>query len=523
MTAQTVTIPAARSPEIPDRPPNPRLWGHVARRCVLVPAIVLTPLLAVAPSRDHRFNVYWHGGLFRDDPAAIVSHTIASGDAYLRLGNFRPLGRMLEKSLDLAAFTGMQQLGLPATVMLRAVSILAAMLLTLAVVVLAESVLHRGRLLGGTPSTVALLLPYAVGAGFVAAGQDSTVILFGGLYFSTAAVVLLVAAVACRLDRLRWWNGVLAVTAGAALAIFNEPAYFAVPLATAAVLLRGRFVLGMGPRQLLVSPGMRFAGLLWAGFLPVFATVRWIIRGFCSDGGCYQGSDLIVDARSILLLPVRMTAWLPPLQWRAATDAGTGDWWRGVVPVVAVVLLAGLAVRTHVVLRETARPDRRALTGLAAVAVVIIACGALLATLSVAVRAAMSGTQLWEQGWRDSALTVPGGMLLVVSLSLLAGRRATVGALVALVLCGTVSATANRAYAGATATLKTAQLDNRIAAAMGGFERSKAGNVRRCALLDEALLTNRHKPFLQQRYTDSLDLAARTLAGVPFCDRAVIR
>ncbi|PWK50343.1 hypothetical protein [Actinoplanes xinjiangensis] len=523
MTAQTVTIPAARAPESPEPPANPRLWGHIARRCVLVPAIVLTPLLAVAPSRDHRFNVYWHGGMFRDDPAAIVSHTIASGDAYLRLGNFRPLGRMLEKSLDLVAFTGMQQLGLPATVMLRAVSILAAIALTLAVVVFAESVLNRGRLIGGTPSAVALLLPYAVGAGLVAAGQDSTTILFGGLYFSTAAVVLLVAAAACRLDRLRWWNGVLAVTAGAALAIFNEPAYFAVPLAGAAVLIRGRFVLGAGQRQLLVSPGVRFAGLLWVGFLPVFAAVRWIIRGFCADGGCYQGSDLVLDGRSILLLPVRMTAWLPPLQWRAATDAGTGDWLRGVVPVVAFLLLAALALRTRKVLGGAARPANRALTGIAALAVVVIACGALLATLSVAVRAAMSGAQLWEQGWRDSALTVPGGMLLAVSLLLLAGRRAAVGVLAALVLCGAVSATANRAYADATATLKTAQLDNRIAAAMGGFERSKAGNTRRCALLDEALQTNGHKPFLQRRYTESLDVAARTMAGVPFCDRAVRR
>lgn len=523
MTAQTVTIPAARAPEVPETPERARLWGHVARRCVLVPAIVLTPLLAVAPSRDHRFNVYWHGGLFRDDPSGIVSHTIASGDAYLRLGNFRPLGRMLEKSLDLLAFTGMQQLGLPATVMLRAVSILAAIGLTLAVVVFAESVLNRGRLIGGTPSTVAMLLPFAVGAGFVAAGQDSTTILFGGLYFSTAAIVLLVAAAACRLDRLRWWNGVLAVTAGAALAVFNEPAYFAVPLATAAVLIRGRFVLGIGPSRLLTSPGMRFAALLWAGFLPVFGTVRWIIRGFCADGGCYQGSDLVVDAKSVLLLPARMTAWLPPLQWRAATGTTDGAWLRGVVPVVAFLLIAALAVRTAGALKGAARPDRRALTGLAAVALVVLACGALLATLSVAVRAAMSGAELWEQGWRDSALTVPGGMLLAVALLLLTGRRAPAVILAALVLCGAVSATANRAYADATATLKTAQLDNRIAAAMGGFERTRAGNTRRCALLDEALQTNQHKPFLQNRYTDSLDLAARTMAGVPFCARTAVR
>jgi hypothetical protein len=520
MTAQTVMIPASEQPDADNRPETPRLWGHVARRCLLVPLVVLTPLLAVAPSRDHRFNVYWHGGLFRDDPAAIVSHTIASGDAYLRLGNFRPLGRMLEKTLDLLAFTGMQQLGLPATVMLRAVSIGAAVLLTLAVVIFAESVLNRGRLIGGTPSAVAMLLPYGVGAGFVASGQDSTTVLFGGLYFSTAALVLLVAAAACRLDRLRWWNGVIAVTAGAALAVFNEPAYFAVPLAGAAVLARGRFVLGLTPRQLLTSPGVRFAALLWAGFLPVFAAVRWIIRGFCASGGCYQGSDLILDGRTILLLPVRMVAWLPPLQWRAATGETNGAWLRGVIPVMALLLITALAVRTLKILPGTVRPDRRSLAGLAVLAVAVIASGALLATLSVAVRAAMSGADLVQQGWRDSALTVPGGMLLAVALILLGGRRAAVAALAALVLCGTVSATANRAYADAVATGRPAQLDNRIAAAMGSFERGPAGNARRCALLDEATHSYRGKPFLQERYAESLDVAANGLAGVPFCERA---
>ncbi|GGN01342.1 hypothetical protein FHR83_000760 [Actinoplanes campanulatus] len=520
MTAQTTVIPALAAVAPPAPPPPPtRLWGHVARRCVLAPIVVLAPLLAVAPSRDHRFNVYWHGGMFRGDPGAIVSHTIASGDVYLRLGNFRPLGRMLEKSLDLLAFTGTQQLGLPVNVTLRAVSIGAAVLLTLAVVLFAESVLTRGRLFGGTPSRVALLLPYAVAAGFVAAGQDSTTILFGGLYLTTAALVLTVAATACRLDRLRWWNGVLAVTAGAALAVFNEPAYFAVPLATAAVLIRGRFVLGLTGRELLTSAGVRFAGLLWAGFLPAFATVRWIIRGFCAQGGCYQGSDLIVDGRSVLLLPVRMVAWLPPLQWRAATAATPGDWLRGVVPVVALLLLGALAARTLTLLPKSSVPAARPLLGLAALGVVVLACGALLATLSVAVRSAMSGRELWEQGWRDSALTVPGGMLLVVALVLLAGRRMTMSALAALVLLGAVSATANRAYADTVSVQRAAQLDNRIAAAMGSFDRSRAGDARRCALLDEAIATNQGKPFLQRRYRDSLDVAARSLAGVPFCER----
>ena len=60
-----------------------------------MPFVVLMPLVALAPTADHRFNLYWHGGLFRDDPLRIVPHTLHSLPGYLTLGNFRPLGRML--------------------------------------------------------------------------------------------------------------------------------------------------------------------------------------------------------------------------------------------------------------------------------------------------------------------------------------------------------------------------------------------------------------------------------------------
>ncbi|MEV6298632.1 hypothetical protein AB0M02_04420 [Actinoplanes sp. NPDC051861] len=497
-----------------------RLWGHVLRRCVLVPLIVLVPLLAVAPRGDHRFNIYWHGGMFRDDPLRIVSHTVATGETYLRLGNFRPLGRMTEKSLDLLAFLGMQQLHLPATVALRLVTVGAAILLTFAVVLFAESVLTRGRLFGTAPSTVALLLPYAVGAGLVAAGRNSTTTLFGGLYLTTAALVLLVAVAACRLERLRWWHAVLALSAGGGLAVFNEPAYFAVPLATVAVLARGRFVLGQGPRQLLRSAGVRLTALLWAGFLPVFAAVRWVIRGYCADGGCYHGSDLVMDGKGLLVLPARMLAWAPPAQWHAATGSVAGDWLWGVFPVAALLVIGVLVLRTIKGVSSATRPATRPLAGLAVAALALLLFGALPAALSVEVHTNLAGTALWTEGWRDSATTAPAGMLLVVALALLitrARRRSLALLLAGLALAATGSAAANRSYADQSARWSTSQLDNRISLAMGAFEPGGAGDARRCALLAEALRNNGGGPFQQQRYTDSLDMAARALAGVPFC------
>src|SRR6185436_6085046 len=109
-------------------PPIGALWRRALLRAALVPLVELAPIVALAPTADHKYNVYWHGGLFRDNPARIVPHTLESLPGYLRNGNFRPLGRMLEKLADLAAYT-LGDFGVPADIGLRVVSILAAMLL----------------------------------------------------------------------------------------------------------------------------------------------------------------------------------------------------------------------------------------------------------------------------------------------------------------------------------------------------------------------------------------------------------
>ncbi|HEU5107506.1 MAG TPA: hypothetical protein VFT95_02925, partial [Micromonosporaceae bacterium] len=122
------------------------LWRRAARRAVLVPCVVMAPLVTLAPTADHRFNVYWHGAMFRDNPFKIISHTLATAPGYLTLGNFRPLGRMLEKSLDLAAFVLSDTFSVPANVSLRLVSIAAAAVLCLTGMLFAESLIARDRL-----------------------------------------------------------------------------------------------------------------------------------------------------------------------------------------------------------------------------------------------------------------------------------------------------------------------------------------------------------------------------------------
>jgi hypothetical protein len=500
--------------------------------------VVLAPLAALAPTADHRFNIYWHGGEIRHNPFELIRYSWVTIPLYFDNGNFRPLGRMLEGAVDLAAFLLMDFLGLPANVAFRAVSFLAAAVLTLVAVVFAESVMARGRLFAAAPSRLSAAVPFAVGAGFIAAGGTSTAILFGGLYWLSAALVLTVAAVLCRavtadrqpVGRLR---GALAVLAGAALAAFNEMAYLALPLAVVAVLVRGRWVLGLDRRQLLTSAGARLTGLLWLGFLPVFLPIRIMIFLHCSDGTCYKGSDLSLDGQALVALPNRMLSWLPPLMWQTATRSAEGAWLTGALPLVAALILGVLAWRAWVDLPRLAPVDRRQAFALAGVALAVLVLGSALAALNAEVQGRVADGR-WGEGWRDSAVTVVGGPLLVLGLliGLLRARQRLATTVLVVLLAGTatVSTAANRAWQDATAHDKSAILNNAVAHEVANFDRSAAGNERRCALREQfretyqngisnAKDTAEHPGARSPlgRFDATVDTATKQLFGTRFC------
>ncbi|MEV4346164.1 hypothetical protein AB0J83_16975 [Actinoplanes sp. NPDC049596] len=517
MSAPAIDAPPSPRVEmrfVVEGPPVGALWRRALLRAVLVPLPVLAPLIALAPARDHRFNIYWHGGLFRDNPLKIVPHTVDSLPGYLRLGNFRLFGRMLEKALDLAAYTLGDVAGLPANVAFRLVSFLSALLLCLVAVVLVECVVSPGRLFRQPPSVAAPVVPFAVAAGFVAAGGSSPVVLFGGLYLASAALVLGVAAALCRLESFRLWWAPLLVLGGAALAAFNEIAYLAPPLATVAVLARGHLVLGHGPREMLTSARAKAAGLLWVGFLPVFLAVRVVIHRYCSTGRCYRGSDVQFGPETFEALPVRAVAWFPPLMWQAAVRGGSPrPWLLGLVLVAAALVLAGLAWQAVRDLPRLSAVDRRPAAALAVVA----AAAVLLAAGMGALNADVQKMTVWGLGWRDSAVTTTAGALIVVAAVLLAARRrrwVLVAAIVLLAGASAVSAAANKRQRDTFMASAPAKLYDRIAVEMADFDRTPAGGERRCALRQEFAGTY---PESLRRFDASLDVAARQRAGVPFC------
>ncbi|WP_433369171.1 hypothetical protein ACQPZX_42975 [Actinoplanes sp. CA-142083] len=518
MTAEIIEVPRQAGPAGPPPvAPEPRRpWRGLLWRCALAPLVVLAPLVTLTFSADHRFNVYNSGGLWVAHPWRLVVEAVTSVPQYLDRGNFRPLGRVLEWSLDVGAFALTGLFGLPATIALRVVSFVAAILLTGAAVVLVEAVVaRRQRLFAGPPSVVAALLPFAIAAGLVAAGRFSTTVVFGGLYLTTSALVLLVAAWACRARRA----GPLVVVAGAALAAFNELAYIAVPLATVAVLLRGRLVLGLDRRALLRSASARFAGLLWVGFLPVFVPVRLIIRERCAAGGCYVGSDIAYGGAAAAL-PDRFVSWLPPLMWQRATG-GEFPHVAAAVPALAFLALALLAWRALRSLRDLPTLDRRQALALAGVAAALLVLAGTLAALNADVQT-LAAAGRWGQGWRDSGLTTVAGSILVLAF----WRRFVVVALALLVVAGTVSAAANKDFRDSTSGGRYPYLYDRIAQEVAGFDRTPEGDARRCALRDAFIQTsagNHHGVADRrevERFDMSLDRATRQLAGHRFCSEA---
>ena len=515
MTALLEAPTTAPATVAPDFGP---LWRRALVRAALVPVPVLAPIIAMAPTADHRFNIYWYGSLFRDDPLRMVPQTFDSLPGYLRAGNFRPLGRILEKSADLAAYTLGDTLGLPANVAFRTIAVVAAMLLGVAALLLAESVVARGPLFRRPPSTLAAVVPFAVGAGLVAAGRSSPVVLFGALYLTSGALVLAVAAVLCRAGadrRLRGWWYLPLVAGGMALALVNEIVYLALPLATVAVVARGRLVAGRSWWRVATTTPARVVGLLWLGFLPVFAGIRVVIAWYCATGACYHGSDVRLGGPVLQAVPARAVAWFPPLMWSAAAH---GRWLGGVVPVVALIVLAVAAGQALRELPRLTDPGRGGARALIVVAGTLVLLGAILGALNPDVQQIVAAHR-WGQGWRDSSVTMAAGALLIAALVHLlpARRRVLVVAIVLLAGAATVSAAANKSFRDTVMNTEAARLDDRLAQAMADFDPTPAGAARRCALRAEFFTLFADAPFSQRRFDQAFTSAAEQRAGVPFC------
>jgi hypothetical protein len=213
-----------------------------------------------------------------------------------------------------------------------------------------------------------------------------------------------------------------------------------------------------------------------------------------------------------------MVAWLPPLAWGSATKGAHRPWLLGAVTVLALVVLAALAWRAVRDLPRLTPVGSREAYGLAGAAVVLLMLGATLGSLNADVQNLVAQHR-WGQGWRDTAVTAAaGGIALTAALHGWSGPRRRAGLVVALALAATVSTAANKSYRDQLAPREPALLANRIAGEMADFDRTPAGNARRCALRAEFRTLYADSAFSRKRFDQSLDVAAEQQAGKPFCE-----
>jgi hypothetical protein len=534
MRSRTTTTAAAERPTSPRSTSRRPTWFPLVAWTASVPTLVMLPLLGLPAQADKRFHLYDQGSRYYERPWALVGDEIRSIPEHLDLGNFRPLGRMVEHTQDLLAFALAEALHLPVHVPMRALGLLAIAIVAGLVLLLAAALLSEKPVAGVPPAPVLAVVPLAVAVAVVAAEAQSAVILYTDLYFTTTALTLAAALWAARVVHLRSTSAtvggvVTAAVGGIALASFNELAYLGPPTAIVAVAARGLVTMRLPWRTWLRSAAVKLLAVGSLSFAAVFVPIRLEIARRCADADCYAASDLDVSGMTVGLFVHRISSWWPPSAWRAAVgEDPQGHWYLTRNPVLLVVVVVLVVAGVWAVRRLTAPPDGtlRGAVALAAVAMVLLVLPALLATGSA------GNQELWHEGWqagagwRDTAYYVPGVTLLLTAVSLgatLAVRDAgvlarwTVAAgLVGLLVLGALGAlAANKTFAYRSGADAESGIHARIAVAMVQFEPTSEGDRVRCDLL-EVFATVQSERRVGQ-LTEALDTAAVIRHGVPFC------
>jgi hypothetical protein len=155
------------------RPPLRRRASWLA---VLAGTIVTAPLIALPLGADERFHPYQYGSKIIEDPSLAVTGPVSfSFGNIAKIGNFRPLGRIVEHVNYFVDELVGRVFELPMNLVLGVVRILSVILLTVCVQLLLRRVLPSS---ANGPFVVAAKAPTLL----VASGYGSPMVIFSGLY-----------------------------------------------------------------------------------------------------------------------------------------------------------------------------------------------------------------------------------------------------------------------------------------------------------------------------------------------------
>jgi hypothetical protein len=510
--------------------PRPFTWPRLLSRAAILPGLCGLPLLGLPLLNDDRFDIYEYGAEYASRPAGIFVDQIQLIAFHLQVhGNFRPIGRMVERMQDTVVFLISEASGLPANLLQRAWFTLTLALLGVVLVLYATTLTTAHRIFDRPPPRPAVLLPLAFAPLLIASGSAGPVVLFTDIYFQTAVLVLLVAMWAGRLEHFevrqaRLVELVVAAFVGVVMAAFSELAAVAAPVTVLTVVVRGRTALGHSWTHLRSAVGAKLVGAGMGGFLALFLPVRGYLAVHCATYDCYALSEMVFTTRTPAIMLSRSVSWLPPLAWGVATEPSAGWWFVPDHPatllLVIAVVLASVQLLRGSLTAENPPGAARALL--------------VLGGLMVLAGAAIGGTSSHMQGrwwsigtgWRDTTLLVIGGALVLGGATvgtlerLQATRRRHLSVIPGglLVLAMAVTLQANGIKAEAVRSEPESMILNQIALSVADLDRTEAGRQHRCELLARFLRVYESGSYEELRMEEALDQATLRMHDMSYCE-----
>ena len=535
------------------------------RFAAAAPAVlVAVPLVSFSFQRDEMRNIYQNTLRFGTvNPFRMAGHVLEGMGRLVGVGNFRPVGRFADHVQRVTLFETAEATGLAPYFVLGLVRLAmlgALVLVTVRFIAKIAVTAPPPDDLGRAPLVGLGLAPALIAVCLVAGGRDSSIVYFPFLFLGSAIAVLGVPQLTARdrdfaVRRVKAAEWAALGFVGAATTMILEVVYIALPLTLTFIVGRATAAGIPWPRLVKMAAARRFVALS-AGFLAVFAPVRWVIEGHCRDDDRYIASDLNLRGFTIDVFGGRMATGTPFAGWAHNADLtesaglriGLGDLVGN--PILALVLLAVVALATACVLwvghhpanaagsRPGPRPEHHPAVGPARVAAGL---GLAAVCLIVLPSAMISMSRLVQRdrwpigyGWRDTVLVqigwAIGAVAVVLAVADFLRRRsgavrrigkAALAAAVCLGLVGTLLANVRLARVDRSDPL--AAVTNAIAAAVINFDPTEAGNKRRCELID-AYTT--HQPDTRwyiagPNVRADLDALMTERRGRPFCDESL--
>lgn len=507
------------------------------------------PLVGHSLLGDDRRRLYQAARLVGSHPLKALDASFENIDTFLDRGNFRPLGRALENLERALVFDFAEATGLPPHAVNGALRVILMALVAIASGTVVAALVRSADAASVTHIPAAVLYPMVL-AGMLVAGDHYSPMTSYMLVLTGSVIVILATGLSVARDRdmrarrLALHEVLTMIGFGAVLAMTYDLLFLAPPFAGAFVVARAAASGSMAKLFRLAS--LRRWVYLSAGFLAVFVPARIEIIRRCRLSACYSATDPDFTVDALGRTVDRLLTGLPLAGWnysaglldRAGVRIGHVALARNALMAILLVAVAAIATRSACRLvrsgsgREKAAGDwKRAGAAVGALGMVTVLMPALLAGLS---KRTQSVRPAIGEAWRETLMVQVGwslvaAALLIAVFGVVAHSRfaRVVAVAVPAILCVVMALAllSNARVTRADRVTPLHALTSEIATAAIHFDPTRAGNARRCGLIDgfTAIRPGTDKWVSGPNVGAELDRLMSEIHGMRFCDPTNLR